>query len=98
MKVAQAPSNIIYLDRFIATLMQVVIEHAGAETGTLILLENDQIAVMAQCNGSRPYNLGKIAVADCATIPVSVIHTAERIQEPLVFDNAVREPSFLTDP
>jgi hypothetical protein len=59
MKVAQAPSNIIYLDRFIATLMQVVIEHAGAETGTLILLENDQLAVMAQCNGSRPYNLEK---------------------------------------
>ncbi|TVQ22275.1 MAG: PAS domain S-box protein [Leptolyngbya sp. DLM2.Bin15] len=88
----------IYVDRFIATLMQVVIEHAGAETGTLILLEDDQLIVVAQCSGSRQCDLEKIAVADCATIPISVIHSVERSQATLVFDDAVREPSFLTDP
>ncbi|WP_242063659.1 PAS domain S-box protein, partial [Nostoc sp. FACHB-892] len=98
MKAAQALSEIIHLDQLIATLMQVVIENAGAETGALVLLEDDQLTVVAQCSGSRQCNLEKIAVTDCATIPVPVIYSVERTQETLVFDDAVSEPSFLTDP
>ncbi|MBD2536980.1 GAF domain-containing protein, partial [Nostoc flagelliforme FACHB-838] len=98
MKAAQALSEIIHLDQLIATLMQVVIENAGAETGALVLLEDDQLTVVAQCSGSRQCNLEKIAVTDCATIPVPVIYSVERTQETVVFDDAVSEPSFLTDP
>jgi two-component system, NarL family, sensor kinase len=98
MKAAQALSEIIHLDQLIATLMQVVIESAGAETGALILLEDDRLTVVAQCSGNRQCDLEKLAVADCATIPVSVIRSVERTQETLVFDDAVRESSFSTDP
>ncbi|HEY9766963.1 MAG TPA: PAS domain S-box protein [Coleofasciculaceae cyanobacterium] len=98
MKAAQALSEMIHFDRLIATLMQVVIENAGAETGALILLEDGQLTVVAQCSGSRHCDLEKIAVAGCAAIPVSVIYTVERTQETVVFDDAVSEPSFLTDP
>ena len=77
--------------------MQVVIENAGAETGALVLLEEDQLTVVARCSGSRPWNLEKLTVADCAIIPVSVIHAVERTQETLVLDDAVSESSFLTD-
>jgi PAS domain S-box-containing protein len=88
----------IHLDQLIATLMQVVIESAGAETGALVLLEEDQLTVVAQCSGSRPCDLEKLTVVDCATIPVSVIHSVERTQETLVFDDAVSESPFSTDP
>jgi two-component system, NarL family, sensor kinase len=88
----------IYFDQLIATLMQVVIKNAGAETGALVLLEEDQLTVVAQCSRSRPCNLENLAAADCATIPVSVIHSVERTQETLVFEDAVRESSFSTDP
>jgi len=98
MKAAQALSEIIHLDRLIATLMQVVIENSGAEAGALVLLEEGQLTVIAQCGGSRPCNLEKLAVADCATIPVSVIHSVERTQETLVLDDAVSESPFSTDP
>lgn len=87
----------IHLDQLIATLMQVVIENAGAEIGALALLEEDQLTVVAQCSGNKPCDLEKFAVADCATIPVSVIHLVERTQETLVFD-AASESSFSTDP
>jgi PAS domain S-box-containing protein len=97
MKAAQALSEIIHLDQLIATLMQVVIESAGAETGALVLLEDDRLIVVAQCSGSRECDLEKLAVADCATIPVSVIHLVERTQETLVFEDAVSESSFSTD-
>jgi PAS domain S-box-containing protein len=88
----------IHLDQLIATLMQVVIESAGAETGVLVLLEENQLTVVAQCSGSRQCDLEKLAVAYCATIPVSVIHAVERTQETLVLDDAVSESSFSTDP
>lgn len=90
--------RMIHLDQLIATLMQVVIENAGAETGALVLLEEDQLTVVAQCSGSRQCDLEKLAVTDCATIPISVIQLVERTQETLVFDDAVSESSFLTDP
>ncbi|NES96029.1 MAG: PAS domain S-box protein, partial [Desertifilum sp. SIO1I2] len=64
----------------------------------LILFQENQLTVVAQCSGNKPCDLEKIAVADCATIPVSVIRSVERTQETLVFDDAVSEPSFSTDP
>ncbi|WP_446869712.1 PAS domain S-box protein [Phormidesmis sp. 146-12] len=98
LKAAQALSEITHLDRLIATLMQVVIENAGAERGALILLEDDQLTVSAQCSGSKQCDPDRLAVVDCATIPLSVIHSVERTQETLVLDDAVSEPSFSTDP
>jgi PAS domain S-box-containing protein len=98
MKATQALSEIIHLDRLIATLMQVVIENAGAETAALIILEDDRLTVSAQCRGSKLCDPEKLAVADCATIPLSVIHSVERTQETLVLDDAVSESSFSTDP
>ena len=88
----------IYFDQLITTLMQVVMENAGAKTGALVLLKEDQLTVVAQCGGSRQCDLEKLTVTDCATIPVSVIHSVERTQETLVFDDAVSESSFSTDP
>ncbi len=88
----------IHLDQLIATLMQVVIQNAGAETGALVLLEEDQLTVVAQCSGSRRCDLEKLAVADCATIPFSIIHLVECTQETVVLNDAVNESSFSTDP
>jgi PAS domain S-box-containing protein len=88
----------IHFDRSIATLMQVAIENAGAETGTLVLLEEDRLTVVAQCSRSGRCDLEKLTVAECTTIPVSVIHSVERTQETLVLDDAVSESSFSTDP
>jgi PAS domain S-box-containing protein len=98
MKAAQVPSDIIYLDQLIVTLMQVAIENAGAKTAALILLEDDQLTVVAQCNESRQCNLEKLTVADCTTIPVSIIHSVERTQETLVFEDAVSDSPFSIDP
>lgn len=88
----------IYFDQLIAILMQVMIENAGAETGALVLLEEANLIMVAQCSGSSQCDLKKLAVADCATIPVSIIYSVECTQETLVLDDAVSESSFSTDP
>jgi hypothetical protein len=53
-------SVMIHLNQLIATLMQVVIENAGAETGALVLLEEDQLIVVAQGNRNRQCDLEKL--------------------------------------
>ncbi|HEY9626963.1 MAG TPA: AAA family ATPase [Coleofasciculaceae cyanobacterium] len=98
MKAAQALSEVIHLDQLIATLMQVVLENAGAERGSLILLEGRQQVVVAQSHSSGQCNLEKTAVVDYENIPISIIHSVERTQEVLVLDDAVNEPSFGADP
>jgi len=62
----------IHLDRLIATLMRGGNRKGGAETGALVLLEEDQLTVVAQCSRSQEVDLEKLAVADCATIPASL--------------------------
>ncbi|MBD3885828.1 GAF domain-containing protein, partial [Phormidium tenue FACHB-886] len=63
-----------------------------------VSLKENQLTVVAQWSGSRPCDLEKLDVSDYATISVSVIHSVERTQETLVFDDAVSELSLSTDP
>ena len=97
MKAAQALSEEIRLDRLIASLMQVVIENAGAEQGALILQE-ETLVVAAQCIGNQSCNLQPIALTECLSIPATVIHYVERTSETLVLEDALVHPTFATDP
>ncbi|MEG3850088.1 AAA family ATPase, partial [Microcoleus sp. herbarium13] len=97
MKAAGALSEEIHLDRLISTLMQVAIENAGAEKGSLLLLENEQLSIVAQCVGTKHCNLQTIPIANCSDLPIAIIQYVERTQETLVFDNAAIEPTFAAD-
>jgi predicted ATPase/signal transduction histidine kinase/tRNA A-37 threonylcarbamoyl transferase component Bud32 len=97
MKAAQALSEEIQLDRLISTLMQVAIENAGAQKGSLMLLENEQLSIVAQCVGTKHCNLHPIPIANCPDIPIAIIQYVERTQEPLVLDDASIEPTFAAD-
>jgi PAS domain S-box-containing protein len=54
MKASQALSGEIQLDKFLMRLMQVALEKAEAETGALILIEGEQMAIAARCFRDRP--------------------------------------------
>jgi PAS domain S-box-containing protein len=97
MKAAGALSEEIHLDRLISTLMQVAIENAGAEKGSLLLLEDEQLSIVAQCVGTKHCNLETIPIANCPDLPLTIIQYVERTQEPLVLDNAAIEPTFAAD-
>ncbi len=97
MKAAQALSEEIRLDRLITSLMQVLIENAGAERGALILQE-ETLVVAAQCVGNQSCNLQPIALTECLSIPATVIHYVERTSETLMIEDALVHPTFATDP
>lgn len=98
MKASQTLSGEIQLDQLLSTLMQVVMENAGAEKGALILLEGDSLAIAAQTVIGQVCNLQSIPVFGFPNIPVSLINYVWRTQEILVIHDATVPQHFAADP
>ncbi|MBD2525872.1 AAA family ATPase [Nostoc sp. FACHB-133] len=101
-KASQSISSEIVFSRLLKTLMQIVIEQAGAEIGYL-LLEHEQnlvIEVEAKVNShaeklnvSRPVFDGEIS----QVIPQSMLNYVQRTQETVILQNATEQNMFSGD-
>ncbi|MFB8793578.1 MAG: AAA family ATPase [Microcoleus sp.] len=96
-KASQSLSGEINLDKLLSTLMQVMIENAGAETGAMILIERDSFLLAAQCAIGKSYNLHSTPVVDSQEIPIAIINYVSRTQETLVINDATTEATFAAD-
>jgi PAS domain S-box-containing protein len=89
-KASQALSSEIVLSKLIDKLMRIVVEHAGAERGLLILLRDDKSQIEAEAAISH----GSVDVAVRQTditaldLPKSVLQYVIRTHEPVVLDDA----------
>jgi PAS domain S-box-containing protein len=94
-KVSQAVSGEIVLEKLIDTLMRTAIEHAGAERGLLILPRGGEQRVEAEATTSGEtiiVRLGEASVAE-APVPESIVLYVVRTQESVLLDDAsVRNP------
>ncbi|MFN6465952.1 MAG: AAA family ATPase [Nostoc sp. DedVER02] len=101
-KASQTISSEIVFSRLLKTLIQIVIEQAGAEIGYL-LLEHEQnlvIEVEAKVNSqaeklnvSRPVFEGEIS----QLIPQSILNYVQRTQETVILQNASEQNLFSGD-
>ncbi|NJK69634.1 MAG: AAA family ATPase [Microcoleus sp. SU_5_3] len=96
-KASQSLSGEINFDKLLSTLMEVAIENAGAEKGTLILVEGDSLAIATQCVSGQACNIQSIPVVDSQEIPITIINYVWRTQETLVINNATAETNFAAD-
>ncbi|HEV7505666.1 MAG TPA: sigma 54-interacting transcriptional regulator [Thermoanaerobaculia bacterium] len=100
MKVSQAVSAEMVLEKLLDTLMQAAVEHAGAERAVLILSRDAEPRIVAEATT----NIDKIVVqlldqpAAASLLPETilryVLHTHERVS----LDDAAVENPFSTDP
>ncbi|CAB3661156.1 Serine/threonine-protein kinase PknD [Paraburkholderia sediminicola] len=99
-KVSQAVSGEIVLDKLIDTVMRTAIEQAGAERGLLILPEGDEqrIAAEVTTDGDTPRVQLRDVPVSSAMLPESVLYHVLRTQESVILDDAAGEPTFATDP
>jgi signal transduction histidine kinase/GAF domain-containing protein len=97
MKASQALSGEIQLNQLLSTLMQVVVENAGAEKGALILLEGEALAIAAQY-AIGTCNLQSTPLVGSRGIPVTLINYVWRTQETLVINDASIQTTFAADP
>ncbi len=99
-KVSQAVSGEIVLEKLIDTLMRTAIEHAGAERGLLILPRGGEQWIAAEANTSGDsitVHLREASVT-AAAVPESIVHYVVRTQEIVILDDASAQNPFSTDP
>ena len=98
-KVSQAVSGEIVLEKLLDTLMRTAIENAGAERGLLILRRGVEQWIEAEATTSGDTIIvrsGEASVAE-ATVPQSIIHYVLRTEESVILDDASVQNPFSTD-
>ena len=99
-KLSQAVSGEIILDRLLDTLLRTAIEQAGAERGLLIVTpENEQrIAAEATTSADKVIVQLRDEAVTAAALPTSVLHYVLHTKESLVLDDAAVQEPFSADP
>jgi PAS domain S-box-containing protein len=99
-KVSQAVSGQIVLEKLIDTLVRTAVEHAGAERGVLILPRGNELRAEAEATTSGETivaRLGGASVAE-AKVPESIVHYVVRTKESVILDDALVQNPFSADP
>ncbi|MBD2059643.1 AAA family ATPase, partial [Oculatella sp. FACHB-28] len=102
MKASQAISREIELKQLLRSLMQILIENAGAQTGYLILENSGEWSIEAACEFNADENacatqvLQSISVTD--QLPESIIQYVIRTLQPVILNDATREGDFINEP
>jgi PAS domain S-box-containing protein len=99
-KVSQAVSGEIVLERLIDTLMRTAIEHAGAERGLLILSRGVEQRIEAEATTSGDTVIVRLREASvaAAALPESIVHYVVHTQESVILDDAAARNPFPADP
>jgi PAS domain S-box-containing protein len=99
LKVSQAVSGEIVLDKLLDTLMRTALEHAGAERGLMILSREAgrHIVAEAMTGGDSMSVLLRNEPATAAALPESILHYVVRTGETVIVDDAAAENPFAAD-
>jgi PAS domain S-box-containing protein len=99
-KVSQAISGEIVLDKLIDTLMRTAIAQAGAERGLLILSRGPEqwIAAEATTSGDTVVVRLRGECVSATALPESIFHFVMRTQESVILDDATTQNPFSADP
>jgi PAS domain S-box-containing protein len=98
-KVSEAVSGEIALDRLIDTIMRTALEHAGAERGLLILSRGDGLRIEAEATTSSDQVTVFLRQASvtAADLPSSVLHYVLRTKEGVLLHDASGQNPFAAD-
>jgi PAS domain S-box-containing protein len=104
MKASQAISREIELDQLLRSLMQILIENAGAQTGFLILENSGEWVIEASseltdADSENDYSTQVLQSLPIANyLPESIINYVIRTHESVILNDATREGNFINEP
>ncbi|WP_433927367.1 AAA family ATPase [Sorangium cellulosum] len=97
-KASQSISGELKLPRLLETLLRVVVEHAGADEGYVLLARDERLSTAAviEARGGtvRLLDLGE---GSTATLPQSILNYVRRSRERVLLDDATAPHPFLED-
>jgi PAS domain S-box-containing protein len=99
-KVSQAVSGEMVLEKLIDALMRAAIEHAGAERGLLIRSRGEELQVDAEATTRGADVIVQLGYAAhiVTAVPEAIVRYATRIRETVILDDASSQKSFAADP
>jgi PAS domain S-box-containing protein len=99
-KVSQAVSSEIVLEKLLDTLMRTAIEQAGAERGLLIVSQENEQRIAAEAITSGDTIIVRLPDQPVTTtaLPEALVRTVLRTREAVILDDAAVEPAFAADP
>jgi PAS domain S-box-containing protein len=99
-KVSQAVSGEMVLEKLIDRLMRAALEQAGAERGLLIVSRRDELQIEAEAATSGDDLIIHLRDAStaAAAMPESLVHYVMRTQEALILEDASSQNPFSADP
>ncbi|HEY0137767.1 MAG TPA: STAS domain-containing protein, partial [Nannocystis sp.] len=101
-KATQALSGELVQDRLLGNLMHVVLEHAGAQTGHLLLVEHDRLVIAAAAHtGSEGVEMSLPSPRTPVRgdeLALSIVQYVRRTREHVLLVDASADPAFASDP
>ncbi|MBW4448142.1 MAG: AAA family ATPase [Spirirestis rafaelensis WJT71-NPBG6] len=101
-KASQAISSEIELEQLLTSLMQILIENAGAQTGCLLLENSGEWMIEAACelnDGEAAYATRVLqSIRLTNQLPKSIIQYVIRTHESVILNDATREGDFTNEP
>lgn len=100
-KASQAISGHIVLSELVNTLLHAVLENAGAQNGTLLLMRNDDLILAAKAQMAEPRvqvrQYLKQAPPSPLPLPASILNYVRRSREPVLLADATQSQPFASD-
>jgi signal transduction histidine kinase len=99
-KISQAVSSEIVLEKLTQTLMRITVEHVGAERGLLILQQGEEYRIEAEAKvGPSGVEVRlRHAATSPGELPESLLRYVIRSQQSLILDDASSQSLFSQDP
>src|SRR5258708_1353622 len=97
-KVSQALSGEMVLERLIDTLMRLAIEHAGAERGVLLLSRGNELRQEAEAIPNASGIVVRQPDGSAPEFPDTIIQYVMRAREIVILDDASIHPIYSADP
>src|SRR5262245_57156613 len=96
-KVSQAVSGEMVLERSVDALMRLAIEHAGAERGLLLLSRGNDLRLEAEAITSNDRIIVRQRDESADAHPDSIVHYVMRSRDIVLLDDASAHPTYSSD-
>jgi len=100
-KASQVLSSELVMDKLVQKLMHFLIENAGAQKGLLILVEDGQLVIEAECfleQEQALLNQQNISLDMATNLSIAIVHYVVRSKEAVVLSDATKNEQFAMDP
>lgn len=98
LKAASTISSEIRLNQAIPTLLEIITQNAGAQSGAFLLVSDDQLILSAVSSVDKGAEMiDAVPLGDTSEIPHAVIYYVRRTQHTVLIDEPARDERFQND-